>query len=125
MRATGDLIWEYKRDLPAKIVPTGGNLLAKRNMAIYEDKLIVATADAHLVALDAKTGKVVWDHTTADWTKGWRYTSGPFIANGMIVQGMTAAATPSPAAASSPATTPRPARRSGASTPIAQPGDPN
>src|SRR6266436_1222916 len=77
--ATGDLIWEYKRDLPAKIVSSGGNL-SSRNMAIYEDKLIAATADAHVIALDVKSGKVIWDHTTADWTKGWRYTSGPFVA---------------------------------------------
>jgi PQQ-dependent dehydrogenase (methanol/ethanol family) len=87
--ANGDLIWEYKRDLPAKLVADAGNPLAKRNMAIYEDKLIVATSDAHLVALDVKTGKVAWDHATADWSKGWRYTGGPFVANGTIVQGMT------------------------------------
>ena len=87
--ATGDLIWQYRRDLPEKLVAEGGNPLAKRNMAIYDDKLIVATSDAHIVALDAKTGKVAWDHTTADWSKGWRYTGGPFIVNGKIVQGMT------------------------------------
>src|SRR5438270_6970465 len=39
--ASGDLIWEYKRDLPAKLVADGGNVLAKRNIAIYEEKLIV------------------------------------------------------------------------------------
>jgi alcohol dehydrogenase (cytochrome c) len=85
--ATGDLIWEYKRALPAKMLSDGGNL-SNRNMAIYQDNLIVATSDAHLVALEAKTGKVVWDHTHGDWTKGWRHTSGPFVAGGMIVQGM-------------------------------------
>src|ERR1700730_3960186 len=88
--ATGDLIWEYRRDLPAKLLTEGGNSLAKRNMALYEDKLIVATNDAHLIALDAKTGKLVWDHETADWTKGWRYTGGPFVVNGKIIQGMNA-----------------------------------
>jgi len=87
--ATGDLIWEYKRDLPAKLLTDIPNVLAKRNMAIYDDKLITATSDAHVVALDAKTGKVVWDHATADWTKGWRYTGGPFIVNGKVIQGMT------------------------------------
>jgi alcohol dehydrogenase (cytochrome c) len=87
--ATGDLIWEYRRDLPAKLLTEGGNSLAKRNMAIYEDKLIVATSDAHVIALDAKTGKLAWDHETADWTKGWRYTGGPFVVNGKIIQGMT------------------------------------
>src|SRR5205823_1734390 len=86
--ATGDLIWEYKRDLPERMLAAGGNL-STRNMAFYGDNLIVATSDAHLVALEAKTGKVVWDHTTADWSKGWRYTSGPFIADGTIVAGMT------------------------------------
>jgi alcohol dehydrogenase (cytochrome c) len=87
--ATSDLIWEYKRDLPAKLLTDIPNVLAKRNMAIYDDKLITATSDAHVVALDAKTGKVVWDHSTADWTKGWRYTGGPFIVNGKVIQGMT------------------------------------
>jgi len=87
--ATGDLIWQYKRDLPAKLIAEGGNILAKRNMAIYQDNLIVGTSDAHLIALDVKTGKVAWDHATADWTKGWRYTGGPFVAKGVIVQGMT------------------------------------
>ena len=87
--ATGDMIWEYARTLPAKLVAAGGNNLAKRNLAIYEDKLIVATSDVHLLALDLKTGKIVWDHTTDDWNKGWRYTGGPFVAGGKILQGMT------------------------------------
>jgi len=87
--ATGDLIWEYKRDIPEKLFGEIANILAKRNVAIYEDKLIVATSDAHIVALDAKTGKLMWDHATADWTKGWRYTGGPFIVNGKVIQGMT------------------------------------
>src|SRR3984893_6432925 len=87
--ATGDLIWEYKRDLPEKLLADFPNNLAKRNMAIYEDRLIVATSDAHIIALDAKTGKIAWDYTTPAWTKGWRYTGGPFIVNGKVIQGMT------------------------------------
>jgi alcohol dehydrogenase (cytochrome c) len=87
--STGDLIWEYRRDLPQALLDLAGNVLAKRNMAIYQDKLVIATSDAHLVALDAKTGEVAWDHETADWHKGWRYTAGPFIVNGMVLQGMT------------------------------------
>jgi alcohol dehydrogenase (cytochrome c) len=39
-------------------------------MAIYEGLLIAATSDANLIALDAKSGKLVWEHATADWTKG-------------------------------------------------------
>jgi alcohol dehydrogenase (cytochrome c) len=87
--ATGDLIWEYRRDLPDALLKDNQNYLTKRNMAFYDDKLIVATSDAHIIALDAKTGKLAWDHTTADWTKGWRYTGGPFVVNGKVIQGMT------------------------------------
>jgi alcohol dehydrogenase (cytochrome c) len=87
--ATGDMIWEYSRDLPQKLIDAGGPDLAKRSMAIYQDRLVIATSDAHLVALDAKSGKVAWDHATADWRQGWRYTSGPMIVNGMVLQGMT------------------------------------
>ena len=87
--ASGDLLWEYQRQVPQKLLTEGGNSLAKRNMAIYDNKLIIATSDAHLVAIDTKTGKVIWDHTVADWNKGFRYSSGPFMANGVIVASMS------------------------------------
>jgi alcohol dehydrogenase (cytochrome c) len=123
--ANGDLIWEYKRDLPAKLVTDGGNPLAKRNMAIYDDKLIVATSDAHLVALDVKTGKVAWDHTTADWSKGWRYTGGPFVANGTIVQGMTGCGNAQPGGCFVTGHDPKTGAEKWRVHTIAQPGDPN
>ena len=86
---TGDLLWEYRRDLPREVVARGGNTLAKRNMALYENQLYITTSDAHVVALDARTGKVVFDHTVADWKKGYVYTSGPFMANGVLVASMS------------------------------------
>src|SRR6201994_1554728 len=85
----GELLWEYKRDIPMEIPRQNGNNGAKRNMAMVDDKLIVATTDAHIIALDMKTGKVIWDHETEDWKKGWRYTGGPLVAKDVIVQGMT------------------------------------
>jgi alcohol dehydrogenase (cytochrome c) len=87
--ATGDLIWQYKRDLPEALAATSGNSTTKRNMAIYGDDLIVATSDVHIIALDLKTGQLDWDKTTADWSKGWQYSGGPLIADGKIIQGMT------------------------------------
>ena len=87
--ATGDLLWEYIRDLPQAVIDAGGNTATKRNMAIYQDNIIVATSDTHIIALDAKTGQLVWDVQPADWTKGWRYSAGPLIADGVIIQGMT------------------------------------
>jgi len=77
--ATGDFIWEYQRE-PA---------VARRNIAIYDDKIFAGTADAHLIALSARTGQVVWDRIVADNKLGYRYTSGPIVVNGKIVAGMT------------------------------------
>lgn len=87
--ATGDLIWTYRRDLPAALTANPLANLSSRNMAIYGDNVIIATNDAYLIALNAKTGRVVWANQTADWSKGWRYTSGPIVANGKVIQGMT------------------------------------
>jgi alcohol dehydrogenase (cytochrome c) len=83
--ATGDLIWEYQHELPEGFTNPRG----MRSKAIYGNNLILATSDAHLIALDSKTGDLVWDVQVADWNKGWRYTSGPIVADGVIVQGMT------------------------------------
>jgi alcohol dehydrogenase (cytochrome c) len=82
--ATGDLIWEYQHDLAEGVNPNGA-----RNKAIYGDKLIVATRDAHLLALDAKTGKLVWDTEVANPKFGFAHSSGPIVANGVVVQGTT------------------------------------
>ena len=46
-----------------------------RNIAIYQDKVFVATTDAHLVALDARTGKTVWDVAIADAPKGTEHAA--------------------------------------------------
>jgi len=87
--ATGDLLWEYVRRLPPELLTGNSIWLTKRNLAIYGDKLIVATSDAHLIALNVKTGAIAWDITVADWKDGWRYTGGPMVAEGVIVQGMS------------------------------------
>lgn len=82
--ATGDLLWEYDRDLPNNV-----RQRLKRSMAMYEEKLYVPTSDDHLIALDMKTGAVAWDQPLADYTKGWQVTGGPLVANGVVMQGIT------------------------------------
>jgi PQQ-dependent dehydrogenase (methanol/ethanol family) len=86
--ATGELLWEYSRPLPPRIRSSASNQLTKRNMAIYGDNLLVATSDTHLIALNIRTGAVAWDHAVEDWDKGWRYSAGPMVADGKIIQGM-------------------------------------
>lgn len=120
----GDLLWEYKRDLPAPLVAEGGNPLAKRSMAIFADTLIVATSDAHLVALNVNTGKVTWDRAVADWTKGWRYTGGPMVAGGKIIQGMTGCGNAQPGGCFITAHDPQTGAEAWRFYSIARPGEP-
>ena len=89
--ATGDRLWEYRRQFEGstEFLDSVGSGMRTRSIAIYGDKIYVNTSDAHIVALDARTGDVEWDHTVADYTLGYRYTSGPIVAQGRIVAGMT------------------------------------
>ncbi len=81
---TGDLIWENHLR-PPKNVPGGTG--AMRNIAIYQDKIFAETIDAHLLAVDARTGKTVWDVMVGDSAKGYGSSSGPIIIHGKVVQG--------------------------------------
>ena len=81
---TGELIWEHSVG-PLAIIGQG----AMRSMALYQDKLFVATSDARLVALDARTGQQVWNVMIADREKGFTNTSGPLVIRGKVLQGLS------------------------------------
>jgi alcohol dehydrogenase (cytochrome c) len=82
--ATGDLLWQYSRRLPPGVAPS-----VKRGISIYGSRIFVPTSDAHVVALDVKTGKVVWDQTVADAKAGYRMTGGTLVARGKVMVGTT------------------------------------
>jgi alcohol dehydrogenase (cytochrome c) len=82
--ASGTILWEYRR-----IFPDGsGSGALLRTLAMWEDMVYVATADAHLVALDARTGQVRWEVEIADDAKGFGNTSGPIVADGIVINGI-------------------------------------
>ena len=81
----GTLLWVYRRQFPEG--GRQGGLL--RTLAMWEDMIYVATTDAHLVALDARTGAVRWDVEIADEDLGYSNTSGPIVANGKVINGIT------------------------------------
>jgi alcohol dehydrogenase (cytochrome c) len=88
--ATGELIWEHRPERPANAPQAAGDGGgAQRNIAIFGDKVFSATGDAHLVALDARTGKVVWDVAVADRQLGYQYTAGPIVVHGKVITGIT------------------------------------
>jgi PQQ-dependent dehydrogenase (methanol/ethanol family) len=84
---TGDLQWEYRRQLPEdlnKFIPFPA---INRNLAIYGNTIIDNSADDYVIALDAQSGKLTWETKILDYQRGAQQTSGPIIANGKIVSG--------------------------------------
>ena len=84
---TGDLLWQYRRDLPENIASVTGTRYRYRNISIYDDKIFLATNDAYLVALDAQTGEVVWETQRADYRERVAQTAGPVIVKGKVISG--------------------------------------
>lgn len=74
---TGREIWEYAHRLPEGILPCCD--VVNRGAALFGDKVYFGTLDAQLVALDQKTGKVVWTKTIDDFKAGYSYTAAPLI----------------------------------------------
>ena len=86
---TGDLKWEFSRDLPPDIFKIiGGNSLNNRNMAIYGQLLINTSADDYVYAVDATTGDMVWETEVVDYeVNPAMQSSGPIVANGKVISG--------------------------------------
>jgi PQQ-dependent dehydrogenase (methanol/ethanol family) len=83
--ATGAEIWHYKHKMgPITTYCCGPN---NRGVAAFGDKVYLGTLDAKLVALDAKSGKVVWETQIADPEKGYSETMAPTAVNGKILIG--------------------------------------
>ena len=83
--ATGQQIWHYKHKMgPITTYCCGPN---NRGVAVHGDMVYMGTLDAKLVALDAKTGKVVWEKQIADPELGYSETMAPTAVNGKILIG--------------------------------------
>ena len=82
---TGEEYWHYKHAMgPVTTYCCGPN---NRGVAVYDDKVYLATLDSKLVALDAKTGSIVWQTQIADPTLGYSETMAPTAVNGKILIG--------------------------------------
>jgi len=82
---TGEQFWHYKHKMgPVTTYCCGPN---NRGVAIYKDKVYMGTLDAKLVALDAKTGSLVWETQLADPELGYSETMAPTAVDGKILIG--------------------------------------
>jgi alcohol dehydrogenase (cytochrome c) len=82
---TGKEFWHYKHKMgPVTTFCCGPN---NRGVAISGDRLYMGTLDAKLVALDAKTGNVVWQSQIADPDEGYSETMAPTVVDGKVLIG--------------------------------------
>jgi alcohol dehydrogenase (cytochrome c) len=88
---TGEIKWKYERELPADVFPELCCDVVNRGVAVYGNKVYLATLDAHLVALDNATGKVVWDKQLGDYTYAETFTIMPMALRGKIILGTSGA----------------------------------
>jgi alcohol dehydrogenase (cytochrome c) len=84
---TGEQLWRYRRNLPPGLTYGAANA-SNRGFAILGDLLFMGTLDAHLIALDRRSGKVVWDATVEDFKVGYAITQAPLIVKDKIIVGI-------------------------------------
>ena len=101
---TGKQLWHYQRfpttipgpdGRPQQLAPGGAPPglkvccgLVNRGFAVWHDRLFMSTLDAHLVALDMKNGKVIWDIPMADPKDGFAGTAAPLLVKDKLIVGL-------------------------------------
>ncbi len=85
---TGRPFWQYRRDLPNDLT-YGTSAPVNRGFGILGDKLFMTTLDAHLLALDRRTGDVLWDVPMADYRVGYAATMAPLVLDGKVIVGVS------------------------------------
>ena len=84
---TGMLLWSYDPKVPGETGFKACCDVVNRGPAYSDGKVFVATLDGRLIALDAKSGKLVWSTVTVDQSKPYTITGAPRIAKGRVLIG--------------------------------------
>ncbi len=84
---TGEVRWQYSPDIPKGIDQYACCDVNNRGVAVNDGKVFVGRLDAHVVALDLKTGKEMWDTKVVDYTQGSVITSPPTVVKNLIITG--------------------------------------
>lgn len=82
---TGRLYWLYEHPMPETTYVCCGNI--NRGLAILGNTLFMGTLDAHVLALDASTGRKKWETTVADYKAGYAVTVAPLVVKNMVIVG--------------------------------------
>ncbi len=84
---TGRLVWAYDPKVPGEFAGRGCCDVVNRGLAAWHGKIYVASYDGRLIALDARTGAVVWQVLTVDHDKPYTSTGAPRIVKGRVLIG--------------------------------------
>ncbi|MEO6910243.1 MAG: acido-empty-quinoprotein group A [Edaphobacter sp.] len=77
---TGQQVWKFNR-------PSDGDHVGQRGVAFYKGRIYFGTTDAHLICLDARNGKQIWDVVVADVKFGYYVSVAPLVVKGQIILG--------------------------------------
>jgi alcohol dehydrogenase (cytochrome c) len=83
---TGRPVWSYRRRLPEVLRVCCG--MVNRGFATLGDRLYMGTLDAHLIALDRKTGTIIWDSTVEEPKNGYAITMAPLVVKDKVIVGV-------------------------------------
>ncbi len=84
---TGETLWQFDPQVPKKILVRACCGPVSRGLAVWEDKVYVATLDGYLIALNRQTGEVMWRTLTIDPEKDYTITGAPRVVKGKVLIG--------------------------------------
>jgi PQQ-dependent dehydrogenase (methanol/ethanol family) len=84
---TGRLLWAFDPKVPGEFAGRGCCDLVNRGLGAWHGKIYVASYDGRLIALDARSGTVVWSTLTLDHDKPVTSTGAPRVINGKVLIG--------------------------------------
>jgi quinohemoprotein ethanol dehydrogenase len=84
---TGEVLWRFDPQVPKEVGRKACCDVVNRGVAAYQGRLFVGTLDGRLIALDAKTGAVIWEVVTVDQSLAFTITGAPRIIGGRVIIG--------------------------------------
>jgi alcohol dehydrogenase (cytochrome c) len=81
---TGRAFWTFRYPVPPE---SNAYLMVVKGLALSDDRLFWATYDGHLIAIDAKNGKSIWNKTLVDWKKGQQFNVAPLVIKDRVILG--------------------------------------
>ena len=85
---SGRAFWQYRRNLPNDLT-YGASAPVNRGFGMLGETLFMVTLDAHLLAMDRRTGDILWDVVLADYKVGYAATLAPLVLDDKVIVGIS------------------------------------